>query len=168
MATFLDVTGLQHFSVIFVFLFVWIVVYAILLWTKALGSNNFINALVGLLLAIFVAMSKFATDVIASVAPFIAVLFVLIVLVGIASKMLGADMEAFPAVKGVMIVLIVLIIVIDIGVKIRSASDIAPESKDYSKTINLIFHPKFMGMVLLFAIAIFTIALLASGGGHSH
>ena len=168
MATFLDVTGLQHFSVIFVFLFVWIVVYAILLWTKALGSNNFINALVGLLLAIFVAMSQFATEVIAAVAPFIAVLFVLIVLVGMASKMLGADMEAFPAVKGVMIVFIVLVIIIGIGVKIRSAADNAPESGDVSKTINLIFHPKFMGMVLLFAIAIFTIALLVSGGRHVH
>ena len=121
-----------------------------------------------LLFAIFVAMSQFATEVIATIAPFIAVLFVLIVLVGMASKMLGADMESFPAVKGVMIVLIVLVIIIGIGVKIRSSSDLAPESKDYSKTINLIFHPKFMGMVLLFAIAIFTIALLASGGGHGH
>ena len=168
MATFLDVTGLQHFSVIFVFLFVWIVVYAVLLWTKALGGNNLINALVGLLLSIFVVMSPFATEVIGSVAPFIAVLFVLILLVSIASKMLGANMEAFPAVKGIMIVFIVLVIVIGIGVKIRSAADNSHESKDLSKTVNVIFHPKFMGMILLFAVAIFTIALLASGGGQIH
>ena len=39
MVTFLDVTGLEHFSSIFVFLFVWIVVYAILLWARILGEN---------------------------------------------------------------------------------------------------------------------------------
>ena len=54
MATFLDVTALQSFSVIFVFVFVWLIVYAILIYTKALGANQFINILIGLLIAFFV------------------------------------------------------------------------------------------------------------------
>ena len=163
MATFLDVTGLQYFSSIFVFIFVWLVVYATLLWTKILGDNKFIDALVGLLLAIFVLISPVATSIVADVAPFLAVVFLFIVLINVASKMLGADIEAFPALKGVFLVFIILIIIIAAGVKIREKVNVPSETqKDLSKTINLIFHPTFLGTVLIFAIAIFTIALLAS------
>lgn len=163
MATFLDVTGLEHFSSIFVFLFVWLVVYAILLWTKILGDNKFVHALIGLLLAIFVLISPLATNIVANVAPFIAVVFLFIILISVASTMLGANIESFPALKGLMLVFIVIIVVVAAGVKIREQVDVKSETqKDLSSTMNLIFHPTFLGTVLVFAIAIFTIALLAS------
>ena len=110
MATFLDVTGLQYFSSIFVFIFVWLVAYATLLWTRVLGDNKFISALVGLLLGIFVLISPIATSVVADVAPFLAVIFLFIVLINVAIKMLGADIEAFPALKGIFIVLLFLFV----------------------------------------------------------
>lgn len=163
MATFLDVTGLQYFSSIFVFIFTWLVIYAVLLWTRILGNNKFISALVGLLLGIFVLISPIATSVVASVAPFLAVIFLFIVLISMASKMLGADVEAFPALKGIFMIFIVIIIIVAVGVKIREQVNVPSETqKDLSKTINLIFHPTFLGTVLVFAIAVFTIALLAS------
>ena len=162
MATFLDVTGLEHFSSIFVFLFVWIVVYGVLLWSKILGENKFVHALIGLLLAIFVLISPVATNVVASVAPFLAVVFLLIVLISVAAKMLGGDIEAFPALRGVFIIFIILIIVITAGIKIREQVSVQETPTDLSKTINLIFHPTFIGTVLILAIAVFTIALLAS------
>ncbi len=163
MATFLDVTGLQHFSSIFVFLFVWLVVFAILAWVNVLGNNKFVHALVGLLLAIFVLISPLATSIVADIAPFIAVIFLFIVLISIASHMLGAGADAFPALKGVFLVFIILIIIIAAGVKVREHISVPSETQtDLSKTVNLLFHPTFLGTVLIFAIAIFTIALLAS------
>ena len=36
-------------------------------------------------------------------------------------------------------------------------------NKDYTKTSTVLFHPKVMGMILIFLIAIFTIGLIASG-----
>src|SRR3989338_732842 len=162
MATFLDVTGLEHFSSIFVFLFVWIGSYAVLLWAKILGDNKFIHALVSLLIAIFVLISPIATDIVASTAPFIAVTLVFIVLISVATKMLGGDIEAFPAMRGVFIIIIILILVITAGIKLRESVNVPSETqKDLSKTINLIFHPTFIGTVLVLAIAVFTIALLA-------
>jgi len=162
MATFLDVTGLEYFSNIFVFLFVWIVVYATLLWTKIVGNNKIVITLLGLLLGIFVLISPLATNVVAKTAPFLAVIFVLILLMNIASKMLGAEVESFPALKGVLIVFIVIIVLIGVGVQIKEQASTESSSTDLSKTTSVIFHPKFLGIVLLFAIAIFTIALLAS------
>jgi hypothetical protein len=47
-------------------------------------------------------------------------------------------------------------------VQIREQVDVAETQQDLSKTINLIFHPTFLGTVLILTIAIFTIALLAS------
>ncbi|MBI2657920.1 hypothetical protein HYX08_04470 [Candidatus Woesearchaeota archaeon] len=163
MATFLDVTGLQYFSSIFVFLFVWITVFAVLAWTKVFGHNKFIHALVGLLLGIFVLISPIATSIVADTAPFLAVLFLFIVLISVASGMLGANLESFPALKGIMLIFIVLIIIISAGVKIREQVNVPSETQtDLSSTVNLIFHPTFLGAVLIFMIAIFTIALLAS------
>lgn len=162
MATFLDVTGLEHFSSIFVFLFVWVGGYAVLLWAKILGDNKFIHALVSLLIGIFVLISPIATDIVASTAPFIAVTLVFIVLISVATKMLGGDIEAFPAMRGVFIIIIILILVITAGIKLRESVNVPSETqKDLSKTINLIFHPTFIGTVLVLAIAVFTIALLA-------
>ena len=163
MATFLDVTGLQHFTSIFVFLFVWLVVYAMLLLTKVLGDNKFIHALVGLLLGIFVLLSPLAISIVADIAPFIAVVFLFVILISVASKMLGGDLEAFSSIKGIFMVFIVLIIIIAAAAKIRERVNVPETTQtDLSKTVNLIFHPTFLGTVLLFAIAVFTIALLAS------
>ena len=163
MATFLDVTGLQHFSSIFVFLFVWIVVYATLLWTKILGQNNFVNMLVGLLIGLFVLITPLATDIISSIAPFLAVIFVFILLITMAAKMLGGDAEAFPGLKAVFIMFIVIIVFVAAGTKIKEGINSQEETqKDFSNTVNIIFNPTVLGTVLVFAIAVFTIALLAS------
>ena len=163
MATFLDVTGLQHFSSIFVFLFVWLVVYAVLVWSKVLGDNKFVQILIGLLLAIFVLISPIATSVVADIAPFIAVILLFIVLISVTTTMLGANVDAFPALKGILIVFIILAIVISAGLKVREQANVPSTTQtDLSKTVNLIFHPTFLGMVLIFAIAVFTIGLLAS------
>ena len=162
MATFLDVTGLQHFSSIFVFLFVWLAVYAVLLMTKAMGDNKLIQSLISMVLAVFVLISPLATSIVAGIAPFIAVLFLFVVLLSVATKMLGGSIESFPALNGIFLVLIVIIVVIAAGVKIREQADVPSETqKDLSKTINLIFHPTFLGTVLVLAIAVFTVALLA-------
>ena len=162
MATFLDVTGLQHFTSIFVFLFVWLVIYAVLLMTKVLGENKFVHALVGLLLGIFVLLSPVATSIVADVAPFLAMVFLFVILVSVASKMLGGDFEAFSSIKGVFLVFIVLIVIIASAVKIRENTNVPEKTQtDLSKTVNLIFHPTFLGTVLILAIAVFTVALLA-------
>lgn len=162
MATFLDVTGLEHFTSIFVFLFVLLVVYSTMMWTKLLGDNKFINVLFGLLMAIFTLISPTAVSVVASVAPFIAVIMLFVVLMNVGLKMIGTEVEAFPAVKGIFFIIVVLIVIITAGVKIKENVNPPSETQtDLSKTINLIFHPTFLGTVLILAIAVFTIALLA-------
>lgn len=162
-ATFLDVTGLQHFTSIFVFLFVWVVGYAMLSWTKALGGNKFIDAVLSMLMAIFVLLSDLATGVIADIAPFIAVVFMFLVMTMVASRMLGGDMESMTSLKGVFIVFIVLIILVSAAFKVKQNIDMKAETDQaLSENLRLVLNPTFMGTVLILSIAVFTIALLAS------
>ena len=167
MATFLDVTGLEHFSSVFVFLFVWLVIYAILVSAKILGGNKFISAIIGLVLGVFVLISPISTRVVARTAPFIAVVVVLILLVTIAIKMLAGEpgpvTEGFRGLGSVFVMLIILIVLVNIAVEVKEGAKTPSESqKDLSSTVNLIFHPTFLGMVLILGIAIFTIVLLTS------
>ena len=163
MATFLDVTGLAYFTNIFVFLFVWIIVYAVLLWTKLIGDNKFISAAIGLLFGLFVLVSPGSTRLIADVAPFLGAVFVITFMLNIASKMFGAEVGAFPAVKGLFIIFIVFIIIIGAAITIKekeSPADAVAKSNP-ARAISIIFNPTFLGTILIFSIAVFTIALLA-------
>ena len=168
MATFLDVTGLEHFSSVFVFLFVWLVVYAILVFAKILGGNKFISAILGLVIGVFVLISPISMRIVGRTAPFIAVVVVLIFLITIAIKMLAGETtgpvsEGFHGLGSVVVILIVVIIVVNAVFEIRESVNVPAERQtDFSKTLNLIFHPTFLGMVLILGIAIFTITLLTS------
>ncbi len=164
MATFLDVTALQSFSVVFVFLFVWIVVYAILLYTKVLGQNQWINVLIGLLVAFFVIISELATKVVREIAPIFAVILVLVAIVTIASRMVGGSSTALemPAMKYIVLVILVVALVVGALAVVRENITVPERGEDFAKTSTIIFHPNFLGMLLIFLIAVFTIGLLAA------
>lgn len=163
MATFLDVTALENFSVIFIFILVWLVVYAILLYTKVLGQNQFINLLVGLVVAFFVIISPLATLVVKQIAPVFAVVLVLITIVSVASGMFGnANIESLPGLKWVVFVVLVISLVVGAASVVRENIKVPERGEDFGKISTVIFHPNFLGMILILAIAVFTIGLLAT------
>ena len=163
MATFLDVTALENFSVIFVFLFVWLVVYAILLYTRVFGQNQFISILVGLVIAFFTIISPIATLVVKQIAPVFAVVLVLIVVISITSGMFGnASIESLPGLKSVVFVILIVSLVVGTLSVVRENIEVPERGEDFGKISTVIFHPNFLGMVLILVIAIFTVGLLAS------
>ena len=81
MATFLDVSGLEHFSRIFVFVLVILAIYAVAARSKVFGDAKWISWLIALVVALFVLISDLATGVIRHIAPWFAVLFVFIVFI---------------------------------------------------------------------------------------
>lgn len=164
MATFLDVTALESFSVVFVFLFVWLLVYALMLYTKVLGQNQVISILVGLFIAFFVILSDLATLIVRKIAPIFAVILVFVAIISIASRSMGADSMSFdsPGMKyGVIIVLVVALVVGSLAI-VRDSIDVPETGDDFSKTSTIVFHPNFLGLILIFLVAVFTIGLLAA------
>ncbi len=167
MATFLDVTGLQYFSSFFIFIFVWLIVYAVLLYSKVLGGNKFIHALIGLVLALLVLFSPIATGAIQYIAPWFGLIFVFIILVTVMLKIFGAspmEIEGYTQLKWGALVIILLVLVVGVLSYVREQTVIPGEEDgdiDYSKNISIIFHPKVIGAIFILVIAVFTIALLA-------
>ena len=163
MATFLDVTALENFSIIFVFLLAWIGGYAMLLYTKIMGQNQFINIILSLLFGIFVIISPLATLIFKTLAPIAAVVMLLVVMVSFASGMFGkVEMESLQGLKWIVLVIIVIGVIVGTAVIVRENIDVPERGEDYSKISTVIFHPNFLGMVLILLIAVFTVGLLAS------
>ena len=164
MATFLDVTSLERFSVIFVFVFVIVAMYALLLYTRLLGGNQIIIGLLSILIAIFVIISPLATLVVRTIAPVIAVLFVLVAIAAVALSIYGSHMDAdsFPALKWILFVIVAVAIIVGTLTVVRENITVPETGADFSKTSTVIFHPNFLGMVLIFLIAVFTIGLLSA------
>lgn len=72
-------------------LFVLIIVFAILSFTKAIGENQFVQAIVALCVAVLFLLSGKASAVIAEMVPWFVVLFVFIIFILIAFKAMGVS-----------------------------------------------------------------------------
>ncbi|MEM0465423.1 MAG: hypothetical protein QXW97_01830 [Candidatus Pacearchaeota archaeon] len=114
----INITGLSFFMPVFSFLFVFVVVYAILFKTKILGESQFVNMLIGFIVAIiFIGFSTptFSTEkYIRTIIPWFAVLFVCVFLVlllmGLATKDVGKIMTSkFAWVFAIILIVIFLI-----------------------------------------------------------
>src|SRR3989344_2335878 len=151
MATFLDVSSLSHFTSIFVFVFVMVVVYAMLTVLHVFGDNKIIYAIISFLMAIFVVMSNLAVKIVASTAPFLAVVFLFVVFLNIGMKSIGTDIEALQSFKVIFFVIVILVVLVSAGIQLRD--NVESKEGTLSKSMGLLFNSKFIGMILLFAIA---------------
>lgn len=164
MATFLDVASADGFAIIFVFLFVFLVMYGMLTYSKALGQNQMIISLIAVVIAFFAVMSDLATLVIQQVAPIFAVVLVFITVISIATKALGTGMttaDALPNLKWVVLVVLVMALIVGTLSVVRENIDVPERGEDFSKSSTVIFHPNFLGIILISLIAVFTVGLLA-------
>src|SRR3989338_9271693 len=162
MATFLDVTALQNFSIIFVFLLAWLGGYAMTLYVK-FTQNQIINLIISLLFAFFVVMSPLATLIFKTLAPIAAVVMFLVVIVFSASDMFGnVGLDSMNNLKAVVFVILVVGLIAVTGSVIRENIDVPERGEDFGKLLTIIFHPNFLGIIFIFALAIFTVALLAA------
>lgn len=102
MATFLDVSVLQHFSTLFVFLLVFVVVYGFLLMSKIFAKGNEeiagsrgLYAIIALTAAFFVSVSGGAAAVVSTMTPWFGVFIIFLFLIFFAFKMFGVDETQF-------------------------------------------------------------------------
>ncbi len=184
MATILDVGIIQYFDVIFAMLLVFALVYAVLLKTGALGESKAMIALVAVVFAFMVLLSRNIVEMIKFMIPWFAIAIVFIVLVLLIFQIFGAgDKDIMGALKkdttiGWAIVGIALVIFIAAGANVYGqklveagsgttvvngtvSSNVASGNFELNIYATL-FNPKVLGMLVLFAIAIFAVALLSS------
>jgi hypothetical protein len=165
MATFLDIAGQEYISTIMVFLLVVVGVYAMLSSIKLFAAPPWVYALLATIMAFFVIISPTATSIARNAGPWFAVLMVLALFIMMGGKMVGGDGGETIA-KVIFYVFIFFIIVFSIGPTAREGANIPGDNStgdvdyDYSQTSHVIFHPKMLGLVLIFGVAVAAAALL--------
>ena len=165
MATFLDIAGQEYISTIMVFILVIVAVYAMLASSKLFAAPPWMYALIALAIAFFIILSPTATAIARNVGPWFAVLLILMLFILMAGKMAGGDAGEYLA-KTIFFVFIFLIVVFSIGPTAREGAKIPGDNstsddfRDYSQTSHVLFHPKMLGLVLIFGVAIAAVALL--------
>ncbi len=181
MATPLDLGLLKEFGVIFPFLFIFIVVYAILVKTKYFESNKGLASLLGLVLAVMVLFSPIVRETINRMAPWFVLLFIFVMFTLITFMIFGTtESDIMSVLKGekygyVNIWIIALVLIISIGSLTSVISErggiggtpttvvigddgqevvVADQTSEFWETL---VNPKVLGLVLILMIASFTI-----------
>jgi hypothetical protein len=186
MATPLDIGLLQNVSIIFPFLLVLVLVYALLSITKIFGAENKgLYAFIAFLLAVSTLFSPVVTQTINLMAPWFVLLFIFSIFLLIGFQIFGVEQKTIVGlITGAKhgdtffywVLTLVLIIALGSlsavisnqhGFKSLSTGDnttVVQQGGESTGFFGVLFNPKVLGMVLLLMIAMFTVRNLASSG----
>jgi hypothetical protein len=114
-----DISGLSYFMPIFGFLFVFVIVYALLKKTELLGESSFVNLLISFIVAIIFATLSSAQEYVQTVTPWFAVLmialFFVLIIVGLSQQKIS-DIVGKEFALGFVAVLILIFVIAAIKV----------------------------------------------------
>ncbi|MCK4521157.1 MAG: hypothetical protein KAU20_01195 [Nanoarchaeota archaeon] len=182
MATVLDLGLLQKFEIIFPFLLVFVIVYAILSSTKFLGENKGTHSLIALALAIMMLFSTTTREIINAMSPWFVVLFIFILFVLLAFKLFGTTDEDImgvlknPKYSFIIWWVVALCLIIGIGAVTRTTLGGGELNTTTTESLHegdvgsrgtgafesTMVNPKVLGLALILLIATFAIQKLSS------
>jgi len=177
MATILDIGILNYFSPAIVFLFIFVLLYAVLQKIKILGDNPGINALIAFSTSLLFLFTSPALELVTFITPWFVVLLIIVFVVlslfmfmGAKPSDIAAEMSTTGNVWIILIILLVLLVVAltqVLGPSIASlTSDESgpPGEQHFSQTIGaIVFHPKMLGVIFLLFIASQAVRLVSQG-----
>ncbi len=148
MVTLLDATLLKQFSVIFSIIFVIVVVFGVLQFTKFMGKSPGMQFLLALIVGLFVIFVPALTDLISFIIPWMTFFFIFVVFLLIAYKLFGASdadilgvLKADSTIAWVIFIIFALIIVVGFsqvyGQRLLTGSSQSPtENEVYPYDVN--------------------------------
>ena len=182
----LDVSILEHFTIIFSMILVLVVVYGILKLTKTFEQSPFVQFIIAFVIALMLMIVPNIAKVISYMIPWFILLFLFLIFLFIAYKLFGVtDQDIAGVLKssagkgiiGIVAILCGIIIISAIssvyGEKLLKAGENVTTEEEVTKVKTgsfkeniaaTFFHPKILGLILIFLIAAFTIALLSGTG----
>ncbi len=176
MATPLDIGLLQKFNVIFPFLFILVIVYAILSRTEWFKDKQAFAMIIAFILALMTLLSNIAIKTINLMAPWFVLLFLFSIMVLVAYMTFGIKEETIleTLTKGVYAKefsfwILALVLIIGLGSLSYVISteggwgDLGGETQPGEAVgfFATLTHPKVLGMVLLLLVGMFTVGKLS-------
>ncbi len=170
MATVLDAGLLSFLMPLFVFIFVFVVLYALLTKTNMFGEKQTaLNFLASICIAAVAVFAGNLVKLFGVVVPWIVFLIVILVLIFGLYKMFGVeDKEIWPTIGGHTTVYIIILIIILVGLSLTFEAEVSPfpgeeaagESGLRNRVISTIVHPRLLGALFILIVAAFTVKLL--------
>jgi hypothetical protein len=190
MATFFDVALLSKFSIIFTFLLVFAIVFALLEFLKIFGANKGLHAIIAFSVAMLMIFSKSAVQIVNMTVPWF-MIFLIIAVFGLVGYKLFAgpdvDLSILHQTTGLRtFVIIIVSVVFIVALGVVFGQNIGPYLEGRSNTTgttggevidgetastatgsfteNLtatLFHPKVVGMLVILLIALFAVLFLS-------
>lgn len=175
----LDLGILQLFDFIFPVLLVWAFVFALLQKTEVIGKSIGINAIIASAVSLTVLLSRTVIDLINFIIPWFAIAIIFFVLMVLLFMIMGAkDIQAYKQtnIQWILVAVGILIVVAGFGKVLGQSlleeslkageevttTDGGVASENFQQSVFLtIFHPKVLGLLIVFAIVVFTVALLS-------
>lgn len=187
MATFLETLGLlNYFSALFAALLVFAVVFSLLSQTKIFGNGKVIQGIISIVLAILVLIYPDLINLVNFVAPWFVLVFIFVVLLllvyrtfGVSESNIADFVRGDRTVNWVILAVGILILLAGVfnvfgqralqqqGPTVGDDTTVGSNGQQAGFQSNLfttLFSPKVLGMILVFAIAIFSVAFLGGAG----
>lgn len=184
MVTVLDTGLLQSFNIVFPFILVWAIVFALLHKTQVIGSEKAmgINAAIATAAAFMVLLSKTVINLINFMLPWFTVAIIFFILLILIFKTFGlqdATLEkalhkeqVYWAILGIALIIMIAGLGSVFGQSLleqsgsEGADTIVEEGgvatgSFQANIFATLFHPKVLGLIIIFTIAIFAVALLS-------
>ncbi|MSR86339.1 hypothetical protein EXS74_03005 [Candidatus Woesearchaeota archaeon] len=183
MATVLDVGILEYFVPIFVFMFVMIIMWALLEKVQFFPKSPAANLLIAFLLGVLFILIPELTTVISLVTPWFVILIVFLLLLILTFIFMGVDPKFIGSVFGgdkPNLVVVWAIIVLFLGIfgyaftqvygeqihDITAGSSSEEGSDQLVQSVGeILFTPKVMGMFFLLLIAVFVVRFISGPAG---
>lgn len=150
-----DITFYTWFMPIFGFLFVFVIMYALLAKIKILGDNKAVNIFISLVIAIIFATVSSIRQYVQTVTPWFAVLiialFFILMIIGFTNSLDKFPKQALTWVA--IIVLIIIFLVSAIKVFGSAVTQYLPGYPGDSPVKSFIFSDQFLGAFLLLVVA---------------
>ncbi|MBI4152999.1 hypothetical protein HY497_00615 [Candidatus Woesearchaeota archaeon] len=177
MATFIDTLGvLEYFAPLFAAVLVFAVVFALLIKTKVLGENKVVSGIIAIILGILVLVIPNLVKLINFVAPWFVLIFIFLVLLLTTYRTFGMSehnileyvLHDKPINWTIFAVGLIILVIGIFNVYGQQALELtqgeSSDSEFQSNVIDVVFSPQMLGLLLVFAIAIFTVAFLGGEG----
>lgn len=114
----IDISVLQYFSPIFLFILIWALVYAILHASKFLGDNVVLHAGIALMVALLVILSKQVQVMVSFMLPWFVVIFIITIFILVAFKIFSPDLNFHALIThhgGLQWTILIVVIIIVLG-----------------------------------------------------
>jgi hypothetical protein len=183
MATPLDIGLLSNFKIIFPFLLSVFVIYGILSYKKVFGDNKTLHLLIALFVGFFILFSATVREIISTMAPWFILLFIFIFFGLIVFMSFGAtetdimDVVSNEKYRYIIWWFVALSVIIAIGsvtsVTFKEGKPLGVNETTEGRTTtasesgtsafwNILFHPKVLGLTVIFLVALFTVSRLSA------